>query len=173
MFSHLGIGGPYWGVDASEYLIGMSMVPKSARDKEIEQFALELKKNPKLRNWCALLIQASIGQLESNTWEKAFAIKGEPSAGVVVEDTQALQRQYEKALADRNRLIQTIMGKSIHAFIPFWEERVAEELLRLTEEGVLTKTAIERAFESEPKFADFFHAAIARQLAQTTTELTR
>lgn len=168
MFSHLGIGGPYWGVDASEYLIGMSMVPKSARDKEIEQLALELKNNLKLRTWCALLIQESIRNLENNAWEKALAIKRKTSAGVVAENTQALQRQQEKTLADRNRLIQTIMGKSIHAFIPFWEERVAEELLRLTEEGVLPQTAIEQAFETEPRFTNFFQAAIARQLSQTT-----
>lgn len=170
MFSHYGFSGPKWGISASEYLSNMSLIPKTARDKEIEQLALELKNNPKLKSWCALLIQASIRELESHTWAQALVIKKEPSAGDVAKNTLTLQRQYEKALADRKRLIQTIMGKSIHAFIPFWEERVAEKLLWLTEEGVLTKTAIERAFGPEPKFLDFFQAAIARQLAQTRTE---
>lgn len=168
MFSHYGFGGPYYGISTSEHLTSLGLIPKTARDKEIEQLALELKNNPKLKSWCALLIQASIRELESQAWAQALVIKKESSAGVVAENTQTLQKQSEKALADRNRLIQTIMGKSIHAFIPFWEERVAEELLRLTEEGVLTKTAIERAFESESRFLDFFQAAIARQLAQTT-----
>ncbi len=168
MFSHYGFGGPEWGISASDYLAAMSMTPKTQQEKEISLLANELRVNPKFRTWCALLLRETSRNAQNALWNEVLTQKRASSSAEIGQHAETLRKKYEVVRGQQERLIRTIMGKSIHAFIPFWEERVAEKLLKLTEDGVLSKTAIEKAFDSEPKLAEYFQAAIARHLAEIT-----